>query len=64
MTREILGNGGNPPFSRFGTAPAKSPEQGQTASGSMNMARFEALAFTVGFFMTGLLTFVALPLAA
>ncbi len=30
----------------------------------MNMARFEALAFTVGFLMTGLLTFVALPLAA
>jgi hypothetical protein len=30
----------------------------------MKMAKVEALAFTVGFFMTGLLTFVALPLAA
>jgi len=27
------------------------------------MEKFETLAFTVGFFMTGLLTFVALPLA-
>jgi len=27
------------------------------------MAKVETLAFTVGFFMTGLLTFVALPLA-
>jgi len=27
------------------------------------MAKVEALAFSVGFFMTGLLTFVALPLA-
>jgi hypothetical protein len=30
----------------------------------MKMAKFEAMAFTVGLFMTGLLTFVALPLAA
>jgi hypothetical protein len=32
-------------------------------SRSGTMAKFEALAFTVGLFMTGLLTFVALPLA-
>ena len=30
---------------------------------SMSMAKVETLAFTVGFFITGLITFVALPLA-
>jgi exopolyphosphatase/pppGpp-phosphohydrolase len=41
-----------------------SRHQGNSRSGSMKMAKVEALAFTVGFFMTGLITFVALPLAA
>jgi hypothetical protein len=30
---------------------------------SKSMAKFEAIAFTLGFVMTGFVTFVALPLA-
>ena len=39
------------------------PAQGQPSSGRMIMAKFEALAFAVGFVMTGLISLVAMPLA-
>lgn len=37
--------------------------QGFFSSGRMKMAKFEALAFTVAFAMTGFLSLVALPFA-
>jgi hypothetical protein len=37
--------------------------QGIIRSGRDKMAKFEAMAFTVGFVMTGFLTLVALPFA-
>jgi hypothetical protein len=37
--------------------------RGTTRNGSKTMQKFETLAFAAGFILTGLLSFVALPLA-
>src|ERR1051325_161106 len=53
-------NGGFPRLFRFGTTHAHSPAQAVSCgSGRMEMAKFEALAFAVGFIVTGFLSFAA-----
>ena len=57
------------PFSRISAisgvwhGSCSSSGTGIMRSGRPKMAKFEAVAFALGFVMTGLLTFVALPLA-
>jgi hypothetical protein len=53
-----------PPLSALGTARAAVWAPGVfLGSGRNKMAKFEALAFTAGFVLTGLLSLVAMPLA-
>ena len=51
------------PFSRLARLVLKDRGQGQVFKRSKTMARFETFGFTLGLLITGLVTFVALPLA-
>jgi hypothetical protein len=50
-------------FSRLARLMLIERHRGNLFSGRREMAKLEAVAFAVGFCMTGLITFVALPLA-
>ena len=53
-------------FSRLARLLLSSGQQGMNPNGvkTMSVAKFETLAFAIGFIATGFLTLVALPLAA
>ena len=50
-------------FARLARLMLHSRHRGNPASGRMKMEKIETFAFTVGLLMTGLFTFVAVPLA-